>query len=103
MTRSAARPLARAICATFAESVGPHAVETTSEEWASITFSGERHRLAVRLTGAGAPAAVDAFLHGIEEREFTLPGHIVADVALVSVQLEAEAVTLVLEVLTIAD
>lgn len=46
--------------------------EARSEPWASVTFTGERHVLTV------APG-VD--LTGLEDAEFDLRGHIVADIA----------------------
>jgi hypothetical protein len=60
-------------------------VETIrSRSWASATFCGVRHEIGFRLEGEGAERAADAFLDGIEEREFDLRGHVLADIALVS-------------------
>jgi hypothetical protein len=55
-----------------------------SRSWASATFTGARHMLALRLDGTGADAAADAFLAALDSREFNLRGHIVADIGLVS-------------------
>jgi len=55
-----------------------------SRSWASATFCGVRHEVSFRLDGEGADIAADAFLEGMEEREFDLRGHILADIALVS-------------------
>jgi hypothetical protein len=70
--------------------------------WASISSSGERHRLVLRLEGDSAAADADRFLDGLAEREFALAGHILADVALVADERDARAVRLTLEALTIA-
>lgn len=72
--------------------------------WASITFAGERHRLALSLPGPGAQAAVDAFLDGLEERDFGLRGHILADIEATGVARDADGqIRLTLEALTVED
>lgn len=55
-------------------------IETTGVPWASATFVGERHVVTAELD----EAAMAAFVAGIEEAEFTLTGHLVADVAVVA-------------------
>lgn len=75
--------------------------ELVSRPWASITFSGERHRLVLRLGGDCAAAAANAFLDGLAEREFQLRGHIVADIAVVGDVREGDSVRLSLEALTV--
>lgn len=76
----------------------------TSRPWASITFSGERHRLVLRLPGPGADAAVEAFLDGLAEREFALRGHILADIEPIAVDREDEGqIRLTLEALTVEE
>lgn len=71
--------------------------------WASVTFSGERHRLELRLQGEDAGAAADAFLPGLAEREFDLRGHILADIAVISEERDEEGgwARLSLEALTL--
>ena len=76
----------------------------TSRPWASITFAGERHKLVLCLPGPGAQAAVDAFLEGLEDREFALRGHVVADIAATEVERDEDGqVRLTLEALTVED
>ena len=81
--RDAATELVRALlrCANFAnftlEDLRTHA-------WASATFTGARHALSFRLEGEDAEAEADGFIDGLEEREFDLRGHVLADLALVS-------------------
>jgi hypothetical protein len=74
-----------------------------SAHWASVTFAGARHRLRVVLEGTSAIGAAADFLAALPELEFTIPGHIVADVALVAEErgdagdyavLELEALTI---------
>lgn len=85
MSRDPARALEAALLAQFAGFPGSAAIdERHSIPWASATFGGARHRVALRLEGPGADAAGDRFLDGLSERDFNLPGHIVADIALLS-------------------
>lgn len=104
MTADAAEALARSLRGQFAGFAGIVEIEElASRRWASITFTGARHRLVLRLAGPGASAAAEAFLDGLGEREFDLKGHVVADIALkgeVAVEGE-EAVRLTLEALTV--
>jgi hypothetical protein len=94
--------LARVICAGFARSgVVVEVAGVASRPWASVTFAGERHVLRLRLVGAEAGAAADAFLDGLSECEFELRGHLVADIALVSRQRGADGERLTLEALTV--
>ena len=75
-----------------------------SRPWASITVAGERHKLVLCLPGPGAHAAVDAFRDGLEDREFALRGHVVADIAATDVQREEDGqIRLTLEALTVED
>ncbi|HEU4704136.1 MAG TPA: hypothetical protein VFS45_00280 [Sphingomicrobium sp.] len=76
--------------------------EIRSVDWQSLTFAGERHLVTLRVPGPGADSLVHAFLDGIEEAEFAIPGHIVADIAPAgtpmceldhSVRMEIEALT----------
>lgn len=65
------RALIRALTARYP---GLLVLASRSEPWASVTFTGARHK----LTCEGAPD-----LTGIAGEEFTLPGHFVADVTAV--------------------
>lgn len=56
--------------------------EWTSVDWQSLTFIGERHEALFRITGPDAPRLVAMIADGLEEAEFTIPGQIVADIAL---------------------
>lgn len=99
----AAGSLRRALAAQFSAFVGCLEFEELSRrDWASVTFSGERHRLRLRLDGADAAAAADAFLDGLAEREFDLRGHVVIDIAARIEAREEELVSLLLEALTVA-
>ncbi|MFC3174692.1 hypothetical protein ACFOD9_10545 [Novosphingobium bradum] len=47
--------------------------------WASVTFSGARHTLALAFAGADAIAAAERVIAELADHEFDIPGHIVAD------------------------
>ena len=54
--------------------------------WASITFSGARHTLALRFVGDAAVAAGERFIAALPEHEFAIPRRLVADAAIVAVR-----------------
>ena len=95
-----ADPHARLIRALIARSGDSATLDHgTSEPWASATFTGARHLLRLALP----PAAADGFVLGLDEHEFAIPGHIVADV-IVTARRESEAATILeIAALTIED
>ena len=94
--------LERAIRGAFAGFAGAVEVdEVASRPWVSLTFAGARHRLGVRIAGQTAGVAASAFLAGLEEREFALHGHILADIALVEEVRDGGGARLTLEALTV--
>lgn len=54
--------------------------ETT--EWQSLTFVGERHEIRLRIVGPNSAEVVRLLTDGLEDAEFSIPGQIVADIAL---------------------
>jgi len=54
--------------------------------WASVTFSGSRHAMALAFTGGDAVAAGEAFIAALPDYEFEVPRQIVADAAVLSVE-----------------
>ena len=60
-------------------------VRHTERPWASITFCGSRHTIALAFKGAEAIAAGERFLEALSEHEFEIPRHLVADAAVISV------------------
>ena len=96
----------RLVCALRAASaamgVETHIEERTCRDWASITFSGSRHRLRLRFEGNKAGAATDALLAQLAEAGPDLRDHILVDLAVIAderdeggawVRLEIEALT----------
>lgn len=73
-------------------------LEGASTPWASATFTGGRHRLAVRCEGADGAGRAAILAAGIEEAEFAIPGHLVAEIGEVEVagnEVRLEALTVV--------
>lgn len=108
LTNDATTALLRALRARFAGFEPIVFEEITSRSWASITFTGARHDISVRLDGDGADAAAAAFLTNLEAAEFRLRGHILADIALVSKERStgpegSPRVRIRLEALTVED
>jgi hypothetical protein len=58
-------------------------MDVESVDWQSLTFTGERHHIALRVPGRDSAAVVQRLCSGLEDAEFSIPGLIVADVALV--------------------
>ena len=96
-----------ALLRALAPALGPYGrisvEEVRSRSWASVTFSGARHDLALRLEGDGAEAAAERFLGGLEAAEFPLDGHVLADISLVSQERRPGCVRIRLEALTVRD
>ena len=76
-----------------------------STDWQSLTFIGERHEIQMRIPGAGSAAIAERLCTGLDDAEFDIPGHIVAEIALrAGPTREADgAVLLDIEALTIED
>jgi hypothetical protein len=94
----AATALLRALGDRLADA--PYRVEElVCRSWASVTFTGTRHKVTLSLDAAAAAR----FRDGIEEAEFNLPGHILADIAVASQAREGDEVRIALEALTVED
>ncbi len=64
--------------------------EFETRPWASLTFSGARHRLVIRLSGPQLEVehAYDRLRALLVEPEISLPGHFLADLAIAEVEAE---------------
>ncbi len=67
--------------------------------WASSGFTGWRHVYSFDLGARDDPAA----LARLDSTEFDLPGHIVADIALVARERDAHGCRITIEALTVED
>lgn len=60
--------------------------EDSLTSWASATFIGARHALTMLLTGEDAASRAAALTQTLPEADFTIPGHLVADIAIDPIQ-----------------
>jgi len=76
-----------------------------SIDWQSLTFTGERHHLGLRVAGPQSRDAVRALCAGLEDAEFSIPGLLVADIGVVGTPVEASdgSTELTIEALTISE
>lgn len=56
--------------------------EFRSVDWQSLTFVGERHQFQLRVPGPDCADILSRLLTGLDDSEFAIPGHFVADIAL---------------------
>lgn len=70
------------------------------QRWASATFVGARHLLTLAGTRS---AQLDAWLAALPEAEFALRGHLVADLQVLRVSRDGDAVSAQLEILTVEE
>jgi hypothetical protein len=56
--------------------------DAESIDWRSLTFTGERHRLQLRIPEPHSAYIAERMCAGLEDAEFSIPGVIVADIAL---------------------
>lgn len=57
--------------------------DVESVDWQSLTFTGERHQISLRVIGSGSAEIAQRICAGVEDAEFSIPGVIVADIAAV--------------------
>lgn len=76
-----------------------------STDWQSLTLVGERHGLQLRVTGPDSATVVERISGGLEDAEFSIPGQIVADIAVIgeAVTNSDGSTTVSIEALTIAE
>lgn len=74
--------------------------------WASVTFSGTRHTIALAFTGSAAIAAAEGVIDSLADHEFDIPGHIVADAQVREVShqhVPEQKLTMEIEILLLED
>ena len=79
--------------------------EFRSVDWNSLTFSGERHVIDLRIPGPDADLVSDSLLCGLEEHDFAIPGQTVADISVPAGPRRNPdgSITVKIEALTIAE
>ncbi len=67
---------------------GGHAelLRHSERPWASVTFSGTRHAIALSFAGAEAVEAGEAFIASLSEHEFAIARQVVIEAAVSSVE-----------------
>ena len=99
----AATALLQALSGHFAHFAGFALEEIRTRCWASVTFRGARHELAFQLAGEGAEKLAARFLSSLQARDFTLRGHLLADVTLVAEERRPGWARIRLEALTVEE
>jgi hypothetical protein len=76
-----------------------------STDWQSLTFTGERHQITLRVTGRQSADIVERMCAGLADAEFSIAGLLVADIGVVgSPQRRPDGATeLTIEALTIVE
>lgn len=76
-----------------------------STDWQSLTLVGERHEFQLRVTGLDSAMVVETMSAGLEDTEFSIPGQIVADIALMGAAVANSdgSTSVSIEALTIAE
>ncbi|MEC3909971.1 hypothetical protein U5A82_05630 [Sphingobium sp. CR2-8] len=97
-------PLPRLLSQLLDKAGQPAMIErAVSRPWASALFEGRRHIIRLRMSGDDFPNRGTAFMRDVEDAEWSLPGHFVADVHIDDGDANDEGVWLELSVLTIRD
>jgi hypothetical protein len=75
-----------------------------STDWQSLTFTGERHHMTLTIRGSDSAGVVERMCAGLADAEFSIPGLLVADIALVGNprRLPDGATEIIVEALTVA-
>ena len=79
--------------------------DAQSVDWRSLTFTGERHRIGLRLPRPESREIVERMCDGLPDAEFSIPGILIADIGVVGTPRRAldGSIELTIEALTIAD
>ena len=102
--RSGADPLPRLLTQIIARAGEPASIErATSRPWASALFQGRRHVIALQIAGPDAKERRARFATGLEDAEWTLPRHFVADITIDGSASEQDQERIELSALTIED
>ena len=56
--------------------------DAQSVDWRSLTFTGERHELHLRIPAPDAHLIMQRMCAGLDDAEFSIPGIIVADIGM---------------------
>lgn len=73
-------------------------IRSRQTPWASATFSGARHHYVLRMPCDAQPDST-----GLDDHEFDLPGHILADLSINNLNKDGGAFLFTIEALTVED
>ncbi len=97
-------PLPRLLAQLIERAGEPASIERAiSRPWASALFQGRRHVITLRIKGPDAKDRRTRFAEGLEEAEWTLPRHFVADITIDGGRSDADDEWIELSALTIED
>jgi hypothetical protein len=71
-------------------------------EWCSLTFTGERHQLQLRIPPPDSREIMKRMCDGLEDAEFNIPGAIVADIGFTAAPERDGSTTITIEALTVS-
>ena len=79
--------------------------DARSVDWRSLTFTGERHLIELRIPGPDSRLIAERMCAGLEEAEFSIPGVIVADIGVAGTPRHAldGSTSITIEALTVAE
>lgn len=79
--------------------------DVQSVDWRSLTFTGERHSIELRVSAPHSEAVVERMCAGLEDAEFSIPRLVVADIAVTAGPKRSGdgSTMLTIEALTIAE
>ena len=84
--RKGRRPWLSLLSALFDLAQGQAELLRHSERnWASATFAGTRHTVVLAFNGAAAIEAAETLIAALPDHEFAIPGQLVADASVISV------------------
>lgn len=80
-------------------------MDVQSVDWQSLTFTGERHQIGLRIPGPQSREVVDRMCSGLSDAEFSIPGILVADIGVFGIPVHGfdGSTELTIEALTITD
>ena len=76
-------------------------IETYAKPWASVTFSGARHEIALLVEGSEALHVSEGLKATMKCEEFDIKGHLVADILINHLSADQFGVRLDIEALTV--
>ena len=79
-------------------------IDVRSIDWQSLTFTGERHEISLTLADPATRSDAQGLIDALEQAEYSIAGHIVADIAgkLLNED-ENGSVSVAIEALTVAE